>query len=193
MPSFPKRGDLPVERWSLVQNAEWTPIERRARPEKNSVTRSRRPGEFTEPIHEATVAGLVVVLLGFYFYEADDLKRSSRIPDADSASSLASLSPAPPDRPRRRPRERTKLVHRAKSPPPPQDAFHERLILVHLPLRDKRHRRPRSMTEPVESRADDLMLRRLNLSEHDHDHLHTHGHAHSHLPLAADDPDHVHP
>ena len=83
-----KRWGLPVERWSLVQNVGWTPIEGRARPAKKSVTRSRRPGEFTEPIHEATVAGLVVVLLGFYFYEADDLKRSSRIPDHQSVRTI---------------------------------------------------------------------------------------------------------
>lgn len=143
-------------------------------------------GEFREPIAPATVAGLVVVLVGFYLYEAADLAAPRPLPAAKPTSvqseTAALVPPSPPGE--------------------EQPAFHERLLLVRIPLRG----RPRALTEPVETR-NDLLRRALrasdsaerHLSEHDHAHLHEHGHVHAHVSpqpgfrnVPTEDPDHRH-
>lgn len=100
-------------------------------------------GPFREPIRGTTVAGLCVVLLGFYFYEADDLRSKGAARDG-----------APPPRrtpptPTSTPRERTALVRSpppaGRSPAPFVPAFHERLLLP-LPVRSKGQRPHRTLS-----------------------------------------------
>lgn len=127
-------------------------------------------GDFQEPIEKTTVVGLLVVLCGFYTYEAESFKKRN----------VASAPPTPlalPDA-HTKPKERTKLVPKptSQSPGPFQPSFHERLILP-LPVRGRRNR---ALTEPVETAIIPPALRNLQLRTM---------HSAEHAPLPSDDPD----